>query len=100
MPVNVLVQVPDSIKVWQPLLLDFFTGMIAKLDKNSHKQTPQLESLPRIMDLLKDEIVEFETQIEEDRFDENSLKELMDQANFAFLAYVALRMEGVRHGPK
>lgn len=100
MPVNIIVQVPDSIKVWQPFLLRFFEGMIAKLDKNSHKQTPKLETLPRIMELLKDEIAEFEEQLEEDRFDENSLIELMDQANFAFLAYVALRMEGVEHGPK
>ena len=101
MPVNLLIQVPDSIKVWQPLLLDFFKGMITKLDKNSHKQTPRLETLPRIMELLMDEIAEFEAQIEEDKFDENSLIELMDQANFAFLAYVALRMEGVKHnGPK
>ena len=100
MPVNILVQVPDSIKTWQPLLLKFFEGMIAKLDKNSYKQTPQLESLPRIMELLQDEIDEFMEQIDMDKFDENSLIELMDQANFAFLAYVALRMEGVEHAPK
>jgi len=97
MPVNLLIQVPDSIKVWQPFLLRFFMGMIDKLDRNSHKQTPRMETLPRIMELLKDEIEEFESQLEEDRFNENSLVELMDQANFAFLAYVALRMEGVEH---
>jgi len=101
MPVNVIVQVPDSIKTWHPLILRFFEGMIAKLDKNSWKQTPKVESLPRIMEMLKDEIEEFEEQLEMDKFDENSLIELMDQANFAFLAYVALRMEGVEHaGPK
>ena len=100
MPVNILVQVPDSIKAWQPFLLRFFEGMIAKLDKNSWKQTPQLESLPRIMELLMLEIDEFNEQIDTDKFDENSLTELMDQANFAFLAYVALRMEGVEHASK
>ena len=98
MPVNLLIEVPDSIKTWQPFLMRFFQGMMAKLDKNSHKQTPRLETLPRIMELLREEILEFETQIDEDRFNENSLTELMDAANFAFLAYVALRMEGVKHG--
>ena len=100
MPVNLLIAVPDSIKPWHPFLLRFFQGMMAKLDKNSWKQTPKLETLPRIMELLKEEIEEFESQLEEDRFNENSLIELMDQANFAFLAYVALRMEGVQHEPK
>jgi hypothetical protein len=72
--------------------------MIKKLDKNSWKSTPTVESLPRIMDLLIEEIIEFEDQIILDKFDENSLIELMDQANFSFLAYVALRLQGVEHG--
>jgi hypothetical protein len=100
MPTNILVQVPDSLRDWHPLLLDFFAGMIKKLDKNSHKDTPTIESLPRIMDLLVEEIVEFENQLEEDKFNENSLVELMDQANFSFLAYVALRRQGVKHEPE
>lgn len=100
MTVKIEVEVPDSIKLWSPFLLMFFRGMLAKLDKNSHKQTPKLETLPRIMELLREEIEEFMVQLDEDRFDENSLIELMDQANFAFLAYVALRMEGVEHAPR
>jgi hypothetical protein len=52
------------------------------------------------MDLLVEEIVEFENQLEEDKFNENSLVELMDQANFSFLAYVALRRQGVKHEPE
>jgi hypothetical protein len=100
MTVMITIEVPDSIKVWAPFLLKFFQGMMMKLDKNSHKKTPTLESLPRIMDLLRGEIKEFEDQWEMDKFDENSLIELMDQANFSFLAYVALRMEGVEHGNK
>jgi hypothetical protein len=78
-------------------MIDFFDGMMKKLDKNSHKDTPTKETLPKIMDLLREEIKEFEEQLYKDRFDENSLIELMDQANFSFLAYVALRMEGVKH---
>jgi hypothetical protein len=71
--------------------------MIAKLDKNSWKQTPTVNSLPEIMDLLREEIFEFENQMADDKFNENSLIELMDQANFSFLAYVALRLQGVQH---
>jgi len=71
-----------------------------KLDKNSWKETPTKQTLHAIMDLLVEEIIEFEKQIAEDRFNENSLIELADQANFSFLAYVALRLEGVQHEDK
>jgi len=98
MPVNILIQVPDSLEKYRPMLLDFFRMMIDKLDKNSHKDTPTRETLPKIMDLLLDEIIEFEKQVADDKFNENSLVELADQANFAFLAYVALRKQGVEHG--
>ena len=97
MPTNILIQIPDSLRQFHDLLHDFFKGMIHKLDKNSHKETPTAETLQNIMDLLVEEIVEFENQISKDKFNENSLIELMDQANFSFLAYVALRREGVKH---
>src|SRR4249920_3662780 len=100
MPTNILVQIPDSIKQYRWFLQDFVKGMITKLDKNSHNNTPTVETLPKIMDLLREEIKEFEEQLAENKFDENSLIELMDQANFSFLAYVALRLQGVKHGPK
>jgi hypothetical protein len=98
MPVNIIIQVPESIDKYRPMLLDFFNMMLMKLDKNSHKDTPTMETLPKIMDLLLDEIIEFEEQIGKDKFNENSLVELADQANFSFLAYVALRTQGVEHG--
>ena len=98
MPTNILVQVPDSLREYHDYLHHFFLGMIYKLDKNSHKKTPTTADLPQIMDLLRGEIKEFEDQLATDKFDENSLIELMDQANFAFLAYAALRMQGVKHG--
>ena len=97
MPTNILIQIPDSIRPYHGFLLDFFNGMIKKLDKNSHKDTPTKASLEEIMDLLLEEINEFENQLYADKFNENSLIELMDQANFSFLAYVALRNEGVKH---
>lgn len=92
-----LLDVPKSLMKYEEMLHDFFNGMMMKLDKNSHKETPTRESLFSIMDLLMEEINEFEQQIQEDKFNENSLIELMDQANFSFLAYVALRLEGVKH---
>jgi len=94
----ITLEIPESLKEWQPMLQDFFNGMMKKLDKNSHKKTPTINSLPEIMDLLELEIDEFEEQITTNKFDENSLVELMDQANFSFLAYVALRSQGVEHG--
>jgi len=100
MPTNILIQVPNSLSAYHTFLLDFFNTMIYKLDKNSHKDTPTKENLQGIMDLLLGEIVEFEQQVHQDKFNENSLTELADQANFAFLAYVALRLEGVQHGRK
>jgi hypothetical protein len=91
------IDVPESINNYGLLLSDFVKTMVHKLDKNSHKDTPTKESLPKIMDLLADEIHEFETQVDADKFNENSLIELADQANFSFLAYIALRMQGVKH---
>jgi len=89
--------VPDELEQYSSYLQSFVDGMIMKLYKNRHKETPTVESLERIMDLLVTEITEFEEQVAQDKFDENSLIELCDQANFSFLAYVALRMQGVEH---
>jgi len=100
MPTNIIIQVPNSLRPYHSFLHEFFRTMIDKLDKNSHKETPTKESLEKIMDLLLEEIVEFEKQVAEDKFNGNSLVELADQANFSFLAYVALRLEGVKHESK
>jgi hypothetical protein len=71
--------------------------MIHKLDLNSHKDTPTVKSIPQILDDLQQEVIEFEEQMALNKFDENTLVELMDTANFAYLAYVALRLQGVEH---
>jgi hypothetical protein len=71
--------------------------MIHKLDINSFKDTPTVKSIPQILDDLQQEVIEFEEQMALNKFDENTLVELMDTANFAYLAYVALRMQGVEH---
>lgn len=91
------VWMPDSIGQHHAHLLRFFEGMIDKLHKNAHKDTPTAKSVGLMMSKLREEIEEFEVQLAENKFDPNSLIELMDQANFAFLAYVYLRMEGVEH---
>jgi len=95
MATTIEMKVPDSIDKFSTYLYEFFDLMLHKLDVNSHKDTPSKESLGRIMELLLDEVVEFEDQLKEDKFDLNSLVELADQANFSFLAFVALRKDGV-----
>src|SRR4249919_1288281 len=100
MPTNLVIIVPKSLETHQLYLLNFFNGMIRKLDKNSHKDTPTMKSIPEIIENLREEVVEFEEQLAANKFDENTLIELMDAANFAYLAYVALRRQGVEHGEK
>jgi len=95
-----LIHVPDSLLEYTDTLADFFDGMIRKLDVNSHKKTPTTKDIPDIIENLREEVLEFEEQLALNKFDENTLIELMDTANFAFLAYVALRLQGVKHGSK
>jgi hypothetical protein len=72
---------------------EFVDGMIAKLAKNAHKKTVEAGDERRIMALLLREAAEFLEQMADDRLDGNALWELCDIANFAFLAYVALKQE-------
>lgn len=72
--------------------------MMIKLDKNSHKETPTTRDIPGILDLLQLEVDEFELQFNEDKHDGNVLVELADVANFAFLAYVALKLQDLGNG--
>jgi len=94
---NLVIALPDSLEQYSGQLANFVDGMIRKLDKNSHKETPTMKAIPEIVENLREEVIEFEEQLATDKFNENSLIELMDVANFAFLAYVALRMQGVEH---
>ena len=101
MPDKVLMlHVPASLEKFGEHLMWFVEGMIVKLDKNSHKTTPTSKDIPAIIEDMREEIIEFEEQLALNKFDENTLVELMDAANFAFLAYVALRMQGVEHERK
>jgi hypothetical protein len=89
---------PASIEGYREYFEAFVEGMLKKLDKNSYKNTPTVNTIHTIIDLMEEEIAEFELQFSEDKYDENTLIELMDVANFAFLAYIALRMQGVGNG--
>src|SRR6478735_6442061 len=95
-----LVHVPDSLVEYTDMLADFFESMLHKLDVNSHKKTPTTKDIPEIIQNLREEVIEFEEQLALNKFDENTLIELADAANFAFLAYVALRLQGVKHDKK
>lgn len=87
--------VPEDLRRYHLHLQGFFEGMIFKLHKNAHKDTPNAKSVTLMMAKLREEIEEFEEQLALNKFDPNTLVELMDQANYSFLAYVYLRMGGV-----
>lgn len=95
---EITLQVPDELEKYRTHLYHFVDGMIAKLYKNRHKDAHTLPRMGVLVDLLKQEIVEFEEQLEANKWDTNSLRELMDTSNFAFLAYCVLREEGVGDG--
>lgn len=92
------VAIPPSLEGLSDHLQGFFDTMIKKLDKNSWKETPTIHSIPEIVGLMIEEVTEFEVQFYSDAYDENVLVELADAANFAFLAYVALRIHGFGNG--
>jgi hypothetical protein len=74
---------------------EFITGMVLKLHKNSHKDTPNKTDIEGMIKLMEAEITELREQLSEDKYDTNSLMETFDVANFALLIFIALRREGV-----
>jgi SNF2 family DNA or RNA helicase len=75
-------------------LREFLQGMLHKLDINSHKRTPEITDVPGMTDMLIGELEEFTEQFETNKHDVNTLIELFDVANFAFLIFLALRNQG------
>ena len=94
---SIMIFIPRELEAHRENLAGFFDGMVRKLYRNRHKDDVTLPAIPMLMGLLQGECAEFEEQLEINKFDENSLIELMDVANFAYLAYRALRKEGVEH---
>jgi hypothetical protein len=88
-----IVEVPPTLEQHKYLLEKFVESMVLKLHKNSHKETPTIKTVPEIIDLMMLEVDEFEEQFFENKDDPNALLELADVANFAFLAYFALRTQ-------
>jgi len=87
------IKIDDKIAELREPLDEFIRAMTFKLIRNSHKQTPQKVELLSIIDRAREELAEFEAQVSLDKFDENSLLELADAANFCLLAYVVIRNE-------
>lgn len=93
---NISVPIPPDLQNYRESLREFFAGMVRKLSLNSHKSTPSITDIHGIINLLLDEVEELREQLGQNKFDENSLAESFDCANFAFLAFVALRDDGVQ----
>lgn len=93
---NIAVPIPPSLSKYREHLVEFFSGMVRKLDMNSHKDTPEKKDIPVMTGMLLGEVNEFLQQYGQDKFDVNTLVELMDASNMAFLMYVALRNQGVK----
>lgn len=88
-----ILTIPDGVHKWSKYVDEFIFMMMYKLEKNKYKNTPTKEDLEAIMERLRGEIKEFEEQIAINKFDRNSFLELADIANFAFIAYVAIRLQ-------
>ena len=92
---ELVVDVPECLNAYDLHLQEFVEGMVDKLAANSHKNTPVLDDIPGIIAKLREEITEFEEQQRDDPHDQNNFRELHDIANFAFLAAVAIKVQGI-----
>jgi hypothetical protein len=91
---SISVEIPTSLALLEERLREFFQGMIYKLEMNAHKRTPEISDIPSMTEMLRVELKEFVDQFEENKHDVNTLIELFDTSNFAFLIFVALRNQG------
>jgi hypothetical protein len=87
--------VPDSLLMFEERLREFFQGMLWKLHLNAHKKTPEVVDVPGMTRMLLAELGEFMEQFYKDKKDANTVVELFDVSNFAFLIFLALRNQGV-----
>jgi hypothetical protein len=87
-------ELPSSLELLEERLREFFQGMLWKLHLNAHKKTPEVTDIPGIIDMLLGEVEEFNEQLQLDIEDANASIELFDTANFAFLAFLAIRNRG------
>lgn len=90
---SIKIEIPSSIEVHRRDIEKFVKLMVHKLDINSHKNNPTRADASKMIELMKDEVLEFEEQYQDDKTDPNASLELADCANFALLAYVSLNNE-------
>lgn len=83
-----------SLIPYESRLREFFQGMLYKLDMNAHKKTPEVVDIPGMTEMLLDELNEFTEQFVADSRNVNTVIELFDVSNFAFLMFLALRNKG------
>ena len=92
----IMVPVPPTLNAHRGALREFFAGMVRKLDLNSHKDVPGRQDVEMLLAGALREIAEFLEQYHSDKFDENTLVETFDSANFIYLTYMALRNGGTK----
>jgi hypothetical protein len=85
---------PSELMLLEERLREFFQGMLYKLAINAHKKTPEMVDIPGMTEMLLEELREFTEQFNEDKTDANTVIELFDVSNFAFLMFLALRNQG------
>ena len=95
MTIDMCLELPEPLELLEERLREFFQGMLYKLSINAHKRTPETTDIPKMMEMLLAELEEFRVQFVEDREDANTIIELFDTANFAFLIFLALRNQGI-----
>lgn len=91
---NISVPIPPSLSAYRGHIREFVSGMIRKLDMNSHKNQPDNKDIEKLLAGVLRELSEFQDQLSDDKYDPNTLIELMDAANFLFLIFVSMRNTG------
>ena len=90
------INIPPALLDMGPVLSEFMEAMIHKLNVNSHKDAVNEDDIDGLLEKMQEEIAEFREQRKQDIMDPNTLGELADTANFAFLLYAFLRSRGLQ----
>lgn len=90
------ISIPPAILDLAQPLAEFVGAMVHKLNVNSHKRAITDDDIDGLLQKMADEIDEFREQRQQNLQDPNSLMELVDTSNFAFLLFAHLRARGIR----
>ena len=94
---RVTIDIPEELEEYAPHIGGLLRLQLAKLFVNAHKATPERRDVGVFIERMREEIVELESQLLENRLKGNALLEIADIANFALLSYIALRNEQMEH---